>query len=221
MTSSPRLAWIRSYCAAVMIRPGLGRYRRCLHALPGVEHGHLIVEGGSQDRVQDYLALLDRRRVEVVGGLELKDPRPHMPGQDLDHPHRAQPRQDVRLQEVGVTLPRRLLDDVQREPLDLDVVLEGLPTPLRVTDPAGSQADLRRQPRLVGQLLRGVGPGRASLAADVAIHGDEALGTVLRSALGRVPHAPASTRSFVGRMLATWSGSRRASMDWSGMRTCR
>ena len=67
----------------------------------------------------------------IVGGftpprLEPGDPLAHVLGQDVDHPHRAELRQDVPAQHVGVGLAGARLDLVVGQPGLLDVVAERL-----------------------------------------------------------------------------------------------
>jgi len=98
---------------------------------------------------------------------------------DLVHPHRAEPRQDVLADLVGVRFPGRHLHHVIGQPFLGDVAAEGLPAAARVAEAAFGDLQFGALPCLVSIALLGEGPGALYLAADVAIAGPVALGAVL------------------------------------------
>ena len=113
-------------------RARLSRDRRGPDALARVQERHLVVERRGEDRAQQDEALPDRGWLHSPG-LEPGDPLPYMLGQDVDHPHLAELRQDVPTQEVAVILPRSRLDLMVRQPGLLGVFAERLPPAARLT----------------------------------------------------------------------------------------
>jgi hypothetical protein len=92
-------------------RLGFAEHCRGLDAASGVQGGDLVVERGGQDGVQADLRGADRGRADPGVG-EVADPVAHVPGHQVLHPHRAQVRQHMLVDHVGVGLAGGVLHHV-------------------------------------------------------------------------------------------------------------
>jgi len=180
-------------------RARLSRDRRGPDALARVQERHLVVERRGEDRAQHDEAGPDRRRLNSPG-LQAGDPLPHMLGQDVDHPHRPELRQDAPAQDVGVRLAGGRLDLVVGQPGLLDIVPERLPAPARLPQLPLRDPRLRPLPRAVGLPLRGEGPSRPLAALQVTVERRITDAPIRPGTLPRRSHGNLLPRSFVSRL---------------------
>ena len=83
---------------------GLPGDRRGFHSPHGMQVDD-VVERGGENRAKNRLAVADHMRRDLLI-LQVSDPLPDVGGHDLDHPHRAEPRQDMAVEVIAVVLPR-------------------------------------------------------------------------------------------------------------------
>lgn len=157
----------------------------------GVDVGHLVVQRGGEDGAEDDLVVTDGGGGDAVL-LHAPDPGADVLGEDVHHPHRAELGHDVLVDRVVVALHGGRLDLVVGQPGLLDVLLEGLPSPLEVEVPPLAYLGLGALPGPVGLLLGGERPRRCDLAFEVFVAGRVARLAVAVQPLERVPqrHSP-------------------------------
>src|SRR6266581_487394 len=111
------------------------------------------------------------------------DPFADVARHDLIDSHRAEPRHDVLVNLIGVTLPGGHLDHMVWQPLLFDIPREGLLPASRVADSALSLLDLSGLPSLVCIPLIWEGPRRTRLPAKITIVGRVSLSSFLVATL--------------------------------------